>query len=73
MRVTRHPCGCGIAWLRHGGHQDAAETRPPPVFRRHSANERAGWLLCSAHLRLTGLPQDLRDRCRCSLVLGVTT
>lgn len=50
--MTRHPCGCGLAWLTRGGPQDPAETRAPPVFQRHSANERAGWLLCSAHLRL---------------------
>lgn len=59
--MTRHPCGCGIAWLQRGGPQDPAETRAPPVFQRLSTNERAGWLLCSAHLRLMGLPADLRD------------
>jgi hypothetical protein len=59
--MTRHPCGCGLAWLTRGGPQDPAETRAPPVFQRHSANERPGWLLCSGHLRLMGLPADLRD------------
>lgn len=57
--MTRHPCGCGIAWLATGGPQEPANTRAPPVFRRLSANERPGWLLCEMHRRLTALATEI--------------
>jgi len=59
--VTRLPCGCGIAWLTTGGPQEPANTRAPPVFRRHSANERPGWLLCEAHRRGVAMAPHLPE------------
>lgn len=59
--MTRLPCGCGIAWLTTGGPQEPANVRAPPVFRRHSANERPGWLLCEAHRRGVAMAPHLPE------------